>query len=73
MNCTGLAKFGQRQQAADGALRGVVDVVEVGQAVGRDVQDLLDVVAVVGQHLGEVGELVDLADQRRVVLVAGSP
>ena len=49
----------QRQQTADGALRGVVDVVEVRQAVGRDVQDLLDVVAVIGENLGELGQLVD--------------
>ena len=50
----------QRQQAADRALGRVVDVVEVLQPVGRDVQDLFDVVAVIGEDLGEVGELADL-------------
>ena len=55
-------------QAADGALRRVVDVVEVGQTVRRDVQDLLDVIAVVGEDLGELGELAHRRDQRCVGL-----
>jgi hypothetical protein len=59
----------QCQQTARGALRGVVDVVEVHQSVWRDVQNLLDVVAVIRQDLGELGQLGNLVDQRLVVLV----
>jgi hypothetical protein len=72
MNWTGLPKFGS-DSSHRRALGRVADVVEVRQTVGRDVQDLLDVIAVVGQDLGEVGELVDLADQRLVVVVQETP
>ena len=64
-----VGEVGQRQQTTDGALRGVVDVVEVREAVGRDVQDLLDVVAVLGQDGREVRQLVDLVDQGIVAVI----
>ena len=62
----------QRQQPGGGALGGVIDVVEVRQAVRSDMQNLLDVVALVGEQLGELRQLVDLADQR-VLLSCRNP
>ena len=69
MNWTGLANSGIDIRPFNGALGGVVDVVEVGDARAGDVQNLLDVLALVTQHLGQVVELVDRADQCRVVLL----
>ena len=62
----------QRQQPGGGALGGVIDVVEVGQAVRRDVQNLFQVVVLVGEQLGELRQLVHLADQRGVVVLQES-
>ena len=46
----------QAQQTVGGALGRVVDVVEVRHRVRKDVQDLLDVVGLVRQDAGEVGQ-----------------
>ena len=51
------------------ALRRVIDVVEVADAGTGHVQHLLDIVALVTQCLGEVIELADRVDQRRVVFM----
>src|SRR5690606_14500210 len=63
----------QRQQPGHRTLSGVVDVVEVRQPVGRDVQQLFDVVAVTGQQTGQVGDLLDALDQGGVAFVEELP
>src|SRR5581483_8932341 len=65
----GVGELRYRQQTVQRALRGVIDVVEVGDTRARHVQHLLDVVALVAQRLREVVEVVDRIDDRRVVFV----
>src|SRR6202000_2262206 len=65
----GVGELGNGQQTVQRSLRRVIDVIEVGDTRTGNVQHLLDVVALIAQGLGEVVELVDRIDDRRVVLV----